>query len=243
MKTCALIQGLTFGAVLLAAVSARASDLTVIVDVSEDGAAYYMSLPATEIENVLGTDPDLLFSNEGSVPIDDFRLNGSFELGDDVFGRIEGRVDGEHAPFETMSMMVHPLADPAPFQTPWDAVTATAVCIVDYKEDQLTPGWLQLYYGSYAHRVDGTSGLQLTFPQTGRDAVDVTLHLYQDGTYVGREKAVLEDGGTLNVSFEQPAGLSMLWWAAITLWLSIMGAAFFVARSRGPRGESIATNG
>ncbi|MEM6483139.1 MAG: hypothetical protein AAF681_14945 [Pseudomonadota bacterium] len=237
------IRCAAIAAAMVTGLSARAFDLTVIMNVSDDGAAYYMSLPATEIESVLGTDPDLLFSNKGSVPIDDFRLNGSFELGDDVFGRIEGHVGGERASFETMSMMVHPTNDPAPFQTPWDAVTATAVCIVDYEEDQLTPEYLQLYYGSYAHRVDGTSGLELSFPQTGREAVDVTLHLYQEGTYIGREKTVLEDGGTLNISFEQSTGLSMLWWAAIALWLTIMATAFFVARSRGQRGETIATNG
>lgn len=235
----ALIQGLTFGAVLLAALPARASDLTVIVNVSDDGAAYYMSLPAADIQSVLGTDPDLLFSADGSVPIDDFRLNGSFELGDQVFERIEGRVEGEVAPFETMSMMVHPLNDPAPFQTPWDAVTATSVCIVDYVEDQLTPEWLRLYYGSYAHQVSGTSGLDLSFPETGRAPIEVTMHLYRDGDYLRREQAILPDGGTLSLSFDKATGFAALWWMAISLWLLILGAAVYAKRLRGRRTDPV----
>lgn len=242
MKWSDRLKLLVLGVALVTGLSARASDVTVIVNVSDNGAAYYVSLPATEIENILGTNPDLLFSDEGSVPIDEFRLNGSFELGDQVFERIEGRVEGEMAVFETMSMMVHPLDDPAPFQTPWDAVTATSVCIVDYAEDQLTPEWLQLYYGSYAHQVNGTSGLDLTFPQTGREPVDVTLHLYRDGDYLRREQAILADGGTLNVSFDKTTRFAALWWAAITLWVGIVGAAVFLKRMRGRRTDTIAVN-
>ncbi|MEM6900742.1 MAG: hypothetical protein AAF583_13340, partial [Pseudomonadota bacterium] len=143
--------------------------------------------------------------------------------------------------FETMSMMVHPTNDPAPFQTPWDAVTATAVCIVDYAEDELTPEYLQLYYGSYAHRVDGTSGIDLTFPQTGREAVNVTLHLYEDGDYLRREQMVLEDGGTLSLTFERSSGFSALWLAAIALWLLTMAGALLAMRVRGRRQIALAS--
>ena len=242
MRLFGWIGYLVFSAGVVTSFAARASDLTVIMNVSDNGAAYYMSLPATEISDLLGTEPDLLFSDAGSVPIDDFRLNGSFELGDQVFARVEGRVQGERAPFETMSMMVHPLEDPAPFQTPWDAVTATSVCIVDYDENQLTPEWLQLYYGSYAHNVEGASGVQLVFPQTGRKPVNVTMHLYRDGTYLRREQVVLVDGGTLNVSFAQPSSFSSLWWAAIALWLVTMAAAFVVPRLRAQRANTVAAD-
>lgn len=242
MKWAGLTKGLLFCAAFVPGLSARASDVTLIVDMTEFYAAYYISLPAQQIKEILGTNPDLLFSDNGSVPIDDFRLNGSFELGDEVFERVQGSIAGQPIPLETMSMMVHPTDDPAPFQTPWDAVTATAVCIVDYAEDQLTPEYLQLYYGSYAHKVDATSGVDLTFPKTGREPVNVTMHLYWDGDYVARELVVLEDGGTVTAKVTGSSSFAVLWWAAAVLWVLAIGAAVFAMRLRAHRAEVVVTN-
>ncbi|MEM9500077.1 MAG: hypothetical protein AAGA28_19330 [Pseudomonadota bacterium] len=216
--------------------------MTVVVDAYDTGISYYLSMPAEKIAPVLGTDPALLFSDDGAVPIDRFREDGSFEMGDDVFRRLEGRVANAPALFETMSMMVHPLSDPAPFQTPWDAVMATAVCNVEYKADDLIPGALQLYYGSYAHDVDGKAGMDLTFPETGREEMQVTLYLYRDGEFIGQDKVTVADGGTIAVALDDRAGLSFLWWGTAVLWGLVVLAAVVAPRLRTPRNSHVGSS-
>lgn len=194
--------------------------MTLIVNRSDDAATYYLSMPADGLAPVLATDPDLLFSENGRVPINEFRLTGSFDLADVLFANITGSQGGASFAFEAMSMMVHPQATPLPFKAPWDAYTAISVCTVDYAPDQLMPEVLQMYYGGFTDQVSGDAPLELHFPQTGRGAREIVVHRYEDGRLMGTDVRTLEDGGTLVI---QTSGTAMLpaWASSSAVWLGL----------------------
>ncbi|MEM6944526.1 MAG: hypothetical protein AAF565_12320 [Pseudomonadota bacterium] len=196
LLSLAVPTGAVLGAAAEPVVGERAT-LTMIVDRSDGDMVYYLLMPAEQIVPLLNTDPELVFSANGAVPIDAFRREGSFDLADDVFrGVRSNRPDGALA-FYSMSLMLHPKGEPMPFDTPFDGLTAISVCTVDYAFDAFVPGDLDLYYGAYAYEVADDETVTLTFPETGRAALDVVIRQYVDGRFVTEETAVLEDGGTL----------------------------------------------
>lgn len=213
-------------ALLAAPTWAQSEDeLTLIVSRGEDAATYYLSMPADQIEPLLATDPDLLFSQDGRVPINKFRLTGSFDLADDIFSNITGSVAGNDFEFEAMSIMVHPTATPLPFAAPWDAYTAISVCSVDYDPAALVPGLLQMYYGGFTDNVSGNAPLNIHFPETGRDDMQIVVHRYEDGRLMGTDVQTLSDGGTLVI--EKSSGFVWPAWLSDTrIWLAIGGLFF-----------------
>lgn len=209
--------------------------LTLIVNRDDNNVSYFLSMPADEIAPLLGTDPTILFSNDGAVPIDEFRYSGSFEQGDELFARVSGKLmqTGEKLDIETMSMMVHPTNQPQPFQSPWDAITATSVCNVDYAPDELLPGVLQLYYGGFASDVPTDATISLSFPATGRDDFKVDLLYYYDGYYQGKHTAVLTDGGALELAVKSDPLLGIL--KALAAFFALISiAAIFLHLRRKP---------
>ncbi|MEM9280107.1 MAG: hypothetical protein AAGA76_16210 [Pseudomonadota bacterium] len=199
-------------AVLQPALVVAEDRLTLVVNRDEDSVAYFISMPATAIEPILAADSASLFSDRGAVPIDDFRIKGSFELGDQLFSEVSGAVaaTGQSVEFESMSMMVHPIDEPQPFFSPWDAITATSVCNVDYARSDLVPEALQLYYGAFATDVLADQEVSLNFPKTGRNALKIDVFHYFDGSYVGKDTALLTDGGTLLLTTRSDPLLSIL---------------------------------
>ncbi|MEO0370876.1 MAG: hypothetical protein AAF231_05415 [Pseudomonadota bacterium] len=216
-----LVKGIISALVLGLAVSpswAEASDeMTLIVNRDHDSASYYLSMPADLIEPVLASDPTLLFSDNGRVPIESFRQIGSFDLADDIFENITGSQGGSDFAFEAMSMMVHPTDTPLPFAAPWDAYTAIAVCTVQYDPDQLVPGLLQTYYGGFTDQISGDAPLALHFPQTGRDALEIVVHRYEDGRLLGTDVQVLDDGGSLVIETGDEG-----WVQSVGQWLGLL---------------------
>lgn len=192
-----IITAAVLGLAALPSLAEASDELTLIVNRGDDSATYYLSMPADLIEPVLASDPTLLFSDDGRVPIEEFRLVGSFDLADDMFDNITGSQGGERFSFESMSMMVHPSATPLPFAAPWDAYTAIAVCTVQYDPDQLVPGQLQTYYGGFTDQISGDAPLSIHFPKTGRGALEIVVHRYEDGRLLGTDVQVLDDGGSL----------------------------------------------
>jgi hypothetical protein len=239
LRTLSLVAALSMFAPK--AVAQDGQTLTLIVSRGDDSATYYISMPANGIEPILATDPDILFSEDGRVPIDNFRVAGSFDLADDIFANVTGSLEGKSFEFEAMSMMVHPKVTPLPFGAPWDAYTAISVCSVSYTPDQLVPGALQLYYGGFTDQVSGDAPLNIHFPATGRAAMDIVVHQYQNGRLVGTEVQTLSDGGTLVV--EATSGsLTTAWIKKTGPWLALLGlAAFgvFLLRTRDSKSATV----
>ncbi len=241
-----MITVLAAWAVSLSAAFAESRDeMTLIVNRGEDSATYYISMPSEEIAPILGTDPTLLFSENGRVPIEEFRQVGSFELADDIFANITGSHAGQPFAFEGMSMMVHPKATPLPFAAPWDAYTAISVCSVNYNPEELVPGVLQMYYGGFTDQVSGDAPLELHFPETGRDAFQLVVHRYEDGKLMGTDVRTVADGGSLVIETGgTPVGSG--WTSSVWIWLGLLlvGAVGVVyLRTRTRDGKETALSG
>ena len=235
MKQGVTIPALALGLAVSSAHAEAGDELTLIVSRGDDSATYYLSMPADEITPILATDPALLFSEDGRVPIDQFRLAGSFDLADDLFANITGSINETAFEFEAMSMMVHPTETPLPFAAPWDAYTAISVCSVDYGSDQLVPGALQIYYGGFTDQVAGDAPMKIHFPQTGRDARQIVIHSYENGRLVGTDVETIADGGTLVI---ETSGKILLpaWLTSVGFWVGLIGillGTFAVLRLRG----------
>ena len=245
MKVSAIIPALALGLSVASAQADPQDELTLIVSRGDDSATYYLSMPADEITPILDTDPGLLFSDEGRVPIDQFRLAGSFDLADEIFANITGSIDETAFEFEAMSMMVHPTATPLPFAAPWDAYTAISVCSVDYGSDQLVPGALQMYYGGFTDQVAGDAPMKIHFPQTGRDARQIVIHSYENGRLVGTDVETLTDGGVLIIETNGKTPLPA-WLTSFGFWAGLAGillATLALMRFRGvwTRTDSLTT--
>lgn len=230
------VPGLALSLLLSPAFAGAEDELTLIVNRSDDSATYYISMPADGIAPILDADPTLLFSEDGRVPISEFRLTGSFDLADDIFANITGSSAQTDFEFEAMSMMVHPTATPLEFAAPWDAYTAISVCSVDYAQDELVPGVLQMYYGGFTDQVAGDAPLEIHFPETGRTALDIVVHIYENGRLIGTDVQTLVDGGTLII---EKAAKTLLpdWFKATVSWLGLAGLilgflAFWLSRHR-----------
>ncbi|MEM6588880.1 MAG: hypothetical protein AAF641_10560 [Pseudomonadota bacterium] len=214
-----IITVLAFGLATLPSLAEAQDELTLIVNRDDDSATYYLSMPADLIAPVLASDPTILFSDNGRVPIEEFRRVGSFDLADDMFDNIQGSQGGDRFAFEAMSMMVHPTDTPLPFAAPWDAYTAIAVCTVQYEPDKLVPGKLQTYYGGFTDQISGDAPLSLHFPQTGRDRLEIVVHRYHEGRLLGTDVQVLDDGGSLVIETESAdAG----WMRSVGSWLGLL---------------------
>ncbi|MEO0772637.1 MAG: hypothetical protein AAFZ04_05580 [Pseudomonadota bacterium] len=221
MRVKAAISSAIIGLAASAAWAEAPDELTLIVNRDEDSATYYLSMPADLIAPVLASDPALLFSDNGRVPIEEFRRVGSFDLADDIFDNITGSQGGDAFAFEAMSMMVHPTDTPLPFEAPWDAYTAIAVCTVQYDPDKLVPGLLQTYYGGFTDQISGDAPLSLHFPETGRDALEIVVHRYESGRLMGTDVQVLDDGGSLMIETGKTVAGSG-WMRSVGSWLGLL---------------------
>ena len=225
MKTSLVISALALGLAAFPSLAEANDELTLIVNRDDDSATYYLSMPADLIAPVLASDPTLLFSDDGRVPIEEFRRVGSFDLADDIFDNIQGSQGGDRFAFEAMSMMVHPTETPLPFAAPWDAYTAISVCSVDYGSDQLVPGALQMYYGGFTDQVAGDAPMKIHFPQTGRDARQIVIHSYENGRLVGTDVETLADGGTLVIETSGKVPLPA-WLTSVGFWVGLIGILY-----------------
>lgn len=198
-----------FGPVMAVAQPA-AEELQVIVERTEGELSFFLALPVDQMEGLLGTDLDLIFSDNGKLPLEDFQRDGSFELADDVFAAVKGQVDGRAVIFDPMSMMLHPNTTQLPFQDPFDGIMSTSVCGVFIAPEDQVPERMTAYYGGIFLNVPPNAPVQLTFPTTGRAAITVNLRQYDDRGFVGETMLELKDGGVL-VLAEPHVSQSYLW--------------------------------
>lgn len=178
-----------------------AVELTVIVNrvTNSDITDIFLHLPATAIETVLGTDPKLVFSENGDAPIDEFRSAGNFELAGDVFAKLNLRSRRQKLLLSPMSLMLHPKDMVMPFRTPLDGLLAISTCTVPTGSTDLDAGALGLYHGTSIKDPTGVKTFDLTFPKTGREPIDVTVYHYIGGKFIETERLKLLDGGLLQL--------------------------------------------
>jgi len=184
--------------------------MEMIVHRAGTGIELFWSLPGETVAEVLAADEDWLMPRGATFDPAPFRQFGAFDLADEIFAPVQATLNGADAGFEAMSLMVHPKAFTAPFDTPFTAAMAIEVCTAPDAETPLTLDKVHVYAGFYAHRVAVDGDLHIAFPQTGRSPLEVLIREFQDGQLLRTHAQELADGGQITLAGPQ-IGIAKLW--------------------------------
>lgn len=176
----------------------------VIINCDARNSELHITLPAVEMEQVFGTNADIVFTENGTLPYRQFQQLGGPEMVGDVVGKIKLRVAGNVADVTGNSLMVHPEDDPKPFQTPWDAQTASAICDADETGFPLTPASSLLYLSVFGEGLEASKAVQLSFPVTGRTERVFVVREFYKSTFIGQTTHSVPDGGHIEIAPVQP---------------------------------------
>ncbi|MEM6340838.1 MAG: hypothetical protein AAF729_06800 [Pseudomonadota bacterium] len=162
------------------AAQAETRGLTLIVDRQTDTVELYLSVSAEAAEPLFGLPKSTLTETDGSVDFDQLRL-GTFDIGDDLFAKVDTAFDGRETLFEAMSLMVHPKVNAMPFQQPLDGLIAIEVCTLPTPETPLTLNDLQLYAGFIAYTDTPDAKLTMHLPSMLSESMQVEIRDYKNG--------------------------------------------------------------
>lgn len=214
---------------LLAPLTAAAERMTMIIERGPETVEVFFGLPADQMLTVFSLPPERLEDETGSVAFEPLRL-GTWEIGDELFAPVEARIGGGIANFEAMSLMVHPEDQKLPLYDAFDGLMAIAVCSVEPPENP-TLRTLYSYVGFIDYPDDPYQPISFTFPNTGRDMLEVEIRDFRGGTLMSERLITLEDGGAITLEAVRPP---MPRWIVIALvagaTLTVTGAGAFFAK-------------
>ncbi|MEM9732908.1 MAG: hypothetical protein AAF903_05395 [Pseudomonadota bacterium] len=214
------------------ALTKKTSPVQVIVNRDGGDVEVFIAMSAHLIEPLLGKDSNILFNDEGRLPIDEIRTSGSFQLADRIFDRVMWAGGKDGAEFQAMSLMAHPKSYDPPFKTPLDATMAISICTNDYTAEELVPENVQVIYGGFGGDWGEATNVNLSFPKTGREVLDVELRSYANGTFLKAENLSLPDGGTLQVDAKAAQTASSFGLVVVALFGGLASLGAFALRRR-----------
>ena len=216
---------------VLAAVPARAIDLTVLVDRRENAIAIYFKTPAAELPSVFGIGAENLLEADGTVDVR--RLyDGTFLLADEIFGESHVMLNGVVTQFEALSMMVHDPDILPEFVDPYDAELSVAVCTSPETVEYMSLENLEAYLGFYAWNVDETSDIEINLPKTGRGSLEIRVLDFLNLQSVGDRKITVGDGNSIPLAKARTAAQSNgAWMFGVSASLLVLSAVLLRPRS------------
>lgn len=222
-----MLTGLVAG-VMLSAGSAVAETMELVIDRQEGQLEIFFGTRADNFVSVFGLNPDALENEQGVVEFAPLR-EGTYEIGDDLIAGTDARIGGAPVPFESTSLMVHPLDDALLMRTPFEAVMATAVCLVDDPDAAMSLEELQGYVGFVAFVDNPYDPLTLVLPQTGRGDVTLAVRDFIDGEWVESYEMVVADGGTIAIPAASKTEFNVAW-MLLLLGVFAAGSTVYLAR-------------
>ncbi|MEM6941010.1 MAG: hypothetical protein AAF943_08455 [Pseudomonadota bacterium] len=206
------------GALAVSAASvlpAFSSDLTIVVGRDESSTEVYFSARGDVLFDVFDQSPALLTGDDEYIEFGGLS-RGTFDAGDALLAKGDISIGGQSGVFEAMSMMVHPIQDKLPMQTPMDALIAIGVCNGPPAGTLIHVSGLQGYVGYFADRSAQDEGIRITFPANSADLTEVTVHDFSLGRKsLSYSVDVKADG---SITLAPPEGTHP------SLWLTAAGA-------------------
>ncbi|MEM9247737.1 MAG: hypothetical protein AAGB05_03460 [Pseudomonadota bacterium] len=178
-------------------------DLFLIVDRTDRAVEIFFSAGAETLSPLLGPAADGLAARDGAVDVGSFQ-NGTFDLGDALFADVATALNGTPLVFEAMSVMFHPEDLGLPFATPLDGLMSIEVCSALPSDTPVRLETLTAYAGYIAYTDAPGGALSLHLPETGREALRVSLTQFRNGRFVGTYEREVADGGVLDVPGPSP---------------------------------------
>jgi len=127
---------------------ARSEDRVVMVEFRDSWAEVFVTFPASD----LNKDDIHGLLTDGGIDMVALRDRPD-DLAQGLIGQLKIGPDG--APLEAMSMMAHPLSEPYPYATPYDAILAASVCGVPDQVRALPVDDTRIYLSLYHDLPDG----------------------------------------------------------------------------------------
>lgn len=178
--------------------------IAVIINRDANHTEVQLSLAAHEIEPIFGVNPGIVFSENGTVPLEQFREFGNFDLANDLLVNMTLTADAEPVERDAMSMMVHSNDSKQPFRTPWEALIATSVCDYDETAAPLTVASSHLYIGAFSYGLGADQSFRISFPETGRSEREFYVREFHEGEFVSQATYVVSDGAGLDIGPSAP---------------------------------------
>ena len=206
MKRHLGILALSLG--LAAPATAQADTVAeILIDRRADQVSLYFALPAADLEPLFGKTAEPLLGPDGTVDIDGL-YEGTYLLADDIFADARVSIGGQEVPVEALSMMLHDPEFLPGFIDPYDAQVSIAVCTSPETVRGMGLSELDAYLGYFAWNVDGHQPVEISFSETGRGDMTISVRDFVDFELVSAWKTTIPDGATLSLTAERPAAQS-----------------------------------
>lgn len=179
----------------------RAADVTFLINTNAKATTVYLRTNAAHLGSVFGLDPRSLWSPEEAL--DYGRLKTRLDAkAPDLWPLLGITVPGntEVAP---MGVVMHPAAQPVPFDTPFAASVAAAVCVTP--SAPVAPQEALDFYAAFVLRGSGQGDLVLTMAETASAPVTVQITEFAGGERIGSRETLVSPGAQVLLrSAERP---------------------------------------
>ncbi|MEL6959887.1 MAG: hypothetical protein AAGL89_13140, partial [Pseudomonadota bacterium] len=155
--TCGLALALPAGA----GSDIAPSSIQLIVNRSDDNVDIYLTLPASEIADLFGSEQNLWATEDGRVDLNQFQVDTA-PLGDAIIEPVKVTVDGQPVIAEAISVMMHEMTVSVPFDAPWDAILAVTLCSVPITNPTPAVSEVQAYLGYNLYEINGLGEISLS---------------------------------------------------------------------------------
>ncbi|KHQ54544.1 hypothetical protein OA50_01140 [Mameliella alba] len=190
----------------------------------------FMGMPVLTAVDTFGLDAGMLIGPDGRVPFESLQ-EGTWQIADALWERVEARIAGQTATFEGMSLMVHPLNQPLPFVTPLNGLTAISVCGVPAPEAPRGLRDLYLYAGFVAYPDDPGAPITLRLPNP--KGLDLMVREHGFGGPLRDRHVHLSPGKPLELAVPRgPVAVPVAVMVVVMVAVSGLFLAFAAGRSR-----------
>lgn len=181
----------------------HAEDLRLVIDRLPEAIEIYVALGADDADDIFALPESALTDPTGVVIYDELR-QGTAPIADQMLIPVRSELGGQPLAFEAMSMMVHPVSDPLPLETPFDGLLSILVCTAPTPAVPPTLEELRLYAG-YIDYVDNSDApFSFTLPDTVNRPLEIAVREYRAGVYLQSFTSVVQPGGTITVFPGEP---------------------------------------
>lgn len=207
-----------------------AAEVEWVVGRGETSIELFLSADTADLIEAFGSLPQPFADPSGMVEVETFR-NGTTELGEWLSTQWDATIDGQPFEIEPMTAMLHPVDDPMPFRTLFEAFMAISVCNVPLDQKQIHVDDTRMYASFIFYPVDGlTADLVLDLNSDLLDGASMSVRQVTDWDTRVRPDAPVLQNGTLTLPAEAVGG-QRRWGAAV---LGVLAAAFaFLAIAKG----------
>ncbi|WP_424973193.1 hypothetical protein [Dinoroseobacter sp. S76] len=219
----------------LAASPSRAADVTILINTNTKATTVYLRTSAAQVGPVFGLDPGSLWSAEEALD----------------YGQLKARLDarapelwpqlGIAAPgtpeVAPMGVVMHPAAQPVPFDTPFAASIAAAVCVTPTAP--VAPLEALDLYAGFVLRGAGQGDLVWTMAETASAPVTVQITEFASGEPIGTREILVRPGAQLLLrSAEGPPSSGVPLPSALSALALMVLACWAWHRRRAPRAKT-----